>query len=112
MVWTSTQALSTDMSYALRYSDRLTYDSGQYEGGFDSFEGPSPLLGSVSGEEAEEAELGNRTGLVFSIFSGEGDVPIGVTVSQRYTFFIHAFYGYEPPETWRFTDEGTVPPPQ
>lgn len=112
MVWTSTQALSTEMSYALRYADRATYDGGMYEGGFDSVEGPSPLLGSVSGDDAADAELGNRTGLVFSIFSGEGDVPVGVTVSQRYTFFIHAFYGYEPPETWRFTDEGTVPPPQ
>lgn len=111
MVWESTQALSTEMSYALRYADKETYDNGMYEGGFDSFEGPSPLFGSVSGEDAEDAELGNRTGLVFSIFSGEGDVPLGVTVSQRYTFFIHAFYGYQPPEDWRFTADGTVPPP-
>jgi hypothetical protein len=113
MVWETTQALGDSMSYALRYADKETYDGGMYEGGFDSFEGPSPLLGHVSGEDAAEAELGNRTGLVFSIFSGGAQgTPLGVTVEQSYTFFIHAFYGYEPPEGWRFTDAGTVPPPQ
>ncbi len=112
MVWESTQALSVDMSYALRYAEKTTYDNGMYEAGFGSFEGPSPLVGHVSGEDADDAELGNRTGLVFSIFSGNQEYPVGVTVSQRYTFFIHAFYGYQPPEDWRFTTDGTVPPPQ
>ena len=112
MVWESTQALGNEMYYALRYAEKETYDNGMYEGGIDSFEGPSPLLGSVSGEDAEEAELGNRTGLVFSIFSGAQEYPAGVTVEQSYTFFIHAFYGYQPPEEWRFTSEGSVPPPQ
>jgi hypothetical protein len=112
MVWESTQALGNEMSYALRYAEKTTYDNGMYEAGFESFEGPSPLRGNVSGDDMEEAELGNRTGLVFSIFSGNQEYPVGVTVSQRYTFFIHAFYGYEPPADWRFTDEGTVPPPQ
>lgn len=112
MVWESTQALGNEMSYALRYAERTTYDNGMYEDGFESFEGPSPLRGNVSGEDMEEAELGNRTGLVFSIFSGNQEYPVGVTLSQRYTFFIHAFYGYQPPADWRFSDEGTVPPPQ
>ena len=113
MVWETTQALGDSMSYALRYADKETYDGGMYEDGFGSFEGPSPLLGHVSGEDAADAELGNRTGLVFSIFSGGAQgTPLGVTVEQSYTFFIHAFYGYEPAEGWRFTDAGTVPPPQ
>jgi Carboxypeptidase regulatory-like domain len=111
MVWQSTQALSNDMNYALRYAERETYDNGMYEGGIDSFEGPSPLLGNISGEDAEDAELGNRTGLVFSIFSGNQEYPVGVTVEQRYTFFIHAFYGYIPPADWRFTEDGAPPPP-
>ncbi|HUR25484.1 MAG TPA: carboxypeptidase-like regulatory domain-containing protein [Candidatus Thermoplasmatota archaeon] len=113
MTWETTQALGDSMSYALRYADKATYDGGMYEGGFDSFEGPSPLLGHISGDDAADAELGNRTGMVFSIFSGGAQgTPLGVTVEQQYTFFIHAFYGYQPPEDWRFTSEGTVPPPQ
>ena len=111
MVWTSTQTLSTDMYYALRYADQVTYDNGMYEDGFDSFEGPSPLLGNVSGEDLADAEVGNRTGLVFSIFSGTGTYPVGVTVGQRYAFFIHAFYGYVPPSDWRFSEDGAPPPP-
>jgi hypothetical protein len=113
MVWDSTQALGDSMDYQLRYADKTTYDNGMYEGSFDGFEGPSPLLGHVSGDDAQDAELGNRTGLVFSIFSGGAQgTPLGITVEQRYTFYVHAFYGYQPPEGWRFTDSGSVPPPQ
>jgi hypothetical protein len=112
MAWESTQATGADMSYALRYAERSTYNQGMYEGGFDSFSGTSPLLGHVSGDDAADAELGNRTGLVFSIFAGAGTYPVGLTLEQRYTFYIHTFYGYTPPEGWRFSTDGTVPPPQ
>ena len=92
-----------------------------YTGGINSVEGPSPLMDNVTAEQAQKAKIGNGTGLVFSIFSGDatnGQVPVpvvggpGLTVEQRYTFYIHAFYGYLPPATWRFSSDGPPPPPQ
>jgi hypothetical protein len=119
MVWDSTQALGDNMYYALRYADKATYDNGMYNGGFNSVTGPSPLLDNVTGEKLDKAKVGNGTGLVFSIFSGDasnGAVPLGLgpgaTFEQRYTFYVHAFYGYMPPDGWRFTTDGPPPPPQ
>lgn len=36
----------------------------------------------------------------------------GVAVNQAFDIYLHAFYGYLPPEGWTFVADGTPPPPR
>lgn len=113
MVWESTQPAGANMYYTHRYGTLEDYDQGFYSGGFNSTEGPSPLLQVTHGEQADEVELGVEEEFQVAIFSGAADnVPVlGVTLSQELTIFMHIFYGYEPPDGWRFTSDGAPPAP-
>lgn len=115
MVWESTQSVSQTFSLLLRAAEKEQFDTGFYEFSIDSVEGPSPLILGVGEEDLEDAEVGNRTGLITAVFSGaaEGN-PAGIggfVVNQRFTVYINVFYGYTPPEGWSFVETGTVPPP-
>lgn len=46
---------------------------------------------------------------LFNACMGAGGV--GVVLQQKVTVFTHVFYGYAPPEGWRFSDGGGVPAP-
>jgi hypothetical protein len=116
MAWQSTQSVSQTFTMFVRASDRETYTSGFYEYSVDSDTGPSPLSVAVDADEIEDAELGNRTGLITAIFSGpaEGN-PAGIggfVVQQRFQVFVNVFFGYAPPEGWSFVETGSVPQPE
>lgn len=119
MVWASTQAAGSKMS--VMYS----WDCGDENGGFlcdHGAAGNSPVL--LVANETAIAEINegdyNGTSLFVRAFNEGLDetqvdgVPgggVGLTVNQRFTFYTHLFYGYEPPAGWRFTDGQGVPQP-
>jgi hypothetical protein len=119
LVWTSTQAASPELSYQQESlnADESCEDTTLSED-LNHTDGASPIMTRLHRNVLEEYTIGPVCGVYYSVFSGDatGDptgqgVDAGVTVQQRFSFFIHAFYGYVPPADWRFSDDSTVPPP-
>lgn len=121
LVWESTQAV-TDW---LRI--RMSANSPDDGSGIDErnlvVSGPSPLMASLNASVNEEWELGVAEGLALESFAAGNDMLCGlpnvgvnpcqgVTLNQRVDFYFHFFFGYAPPEGWRFSADGDVPPPQ
>jgi hypothetical protein len=130
MVWQSTQALGGEL--ALMYS---------YDGGCGLFcdhevDGTSPLLLVANQTIIDTIGLGNGTDLYIRVFNsdldetnpGLGDVctpipdpvlgnvwclgnGVGLTLEQKFNHYTHVFYGYQPPEGWRFSEGSEVPQP-
>jgi Carboxypeptidase regulatory-like domain len=110
MVWQSTQAASPEMYFEM---EGLDGDCNPPDSSFfGSASGPSPIMARIDNETIEENEIGQVCPIYYSIFAGgiQG-TPVGATVEQRFTMYIHAFYGYLPPDDWRFSNDSTVPPP-
>lgn len=125
MIWTSTQALGGEMTVS--YSWGCDTNSGFLcDHGVG---GTSPLLLTANATQIEEINGGNYTGTQLFVRSfnqglqetdpdipGYGSAPgggLGFTLNQRFTYFSHFFYGYQPPEGWRFSEGAGVPqPPQ
>jgi hypothetical protein len=121
MVWESTQAAFTYMNWRFDIDDPATPTLDYTPGAT----GPSPLLVVVDPEEMEDYGLTvNSTLSVEAFHAGSpavcdndptGDtlcVYSGAAVQQRFAYIIHAFYGYTPPEGWRFSATGAAPQPQ
>ena len=122
LVWATNQALSPELSFTQESINPdescppISLDTAPMNG----TSGPSPLFTRVHADVLQEWEVGPKCGIYYSVFAGDasGDptgqgVPVGATVEQRFTFYIHAFYGYLPPADWRFTGDEVVPaPPQ
>jgi hypothetical protein len=115
MVWESTQQLGDKM--AVMYS----WDCGDENGGFlcdHEVAGTSPLLlvaNETAIQEINEGQLGNGTQLMIRVFNRGLDETmgrVGMTLEQEFEIYSHFFYGYEPPEGWRFTVDGAPPPPE
>ena len=117
MTWDSTQALGGEMT--VQYS----WDCGDENGGFlcdHGVGGASPLVLTANQTEIDEINEGdyNGTGLFVRSFNQglkETDVGpgggLGLTVNQRFTYYSHFFYGYQPPEGWTFISGEPVPQP-
>lgn len=106
MVWESTQALGGEMNMRI---DFIADTSGfQYDNSTEET-GGSPLLVTMDRDELLENEIGTTRAIAIETFHGGGT---SAAVEQRFTDFLHIFYGYQPPEGWRFSDEGTVPQPE
>ncbi len=123
MVWQSTQAAGSEMS--------LQYSWGcDTNGGFlcdHGVGGVSPLLLIANATAIDEINGGdyNGTGLFVRSFNrglresdpdipGYGSAPgggLGMTLNQRFTYYSHFFYGYEPTAGWRFSSGEGVPQP-
>lgn len=111
MVWTSTQALGGSMSLMYSYGD-----CGQ---GFycdHDVTGTSPLLLTATPEDIAEIGLGEaEPELYIRVFTGpvDGDPvgSLGLTFEQQFDYYTHVFYGYQPPEGWRFSSGEPVPQP-
>ena len=128
MVWDSTQALSDgmSMSYSASGEDALLTN-------WANTEGPSPLLIQTN-RTLNDEWIGNGSTLYIRTFNApipgtrppdpvNGDAcvdrpvlggcltGVGITVQQRFTIFTHAFYGYTPDPSWRFSIDGVVPQP-
>ena len=124
MTWDSTQALGGEMT--VQYS----WDCGSENGGFlcdHGVGGASPLVLTANQTQIDEINEGdyNGTGLFVRSFNqglketdpdvpGYGNAPgggLGLTVNQRFTYYSHFFYGYQPPEGWTFISGQPVPQP-
>lgn len=119
LVWQTNQAASPELTLS---AEALTADCKNTDLStvLNHTTGPSPIHVRVHDAILRDYEIGPRCGVYFSIFAGDAtgdptgqDIPLGVTVEQRFTAYTHAFYGYMPPAGWRFSDDDTVPmPPQ
>jgi hypothetical protein len=123
LVWEATQTTGNMFNLAARWAmDPEFSDWGEIKGAI----GVSPVIVSLNATEIEDEEIGlNGTGLGPSIFSGgmEGTAPpcdpvfgicafsTGATLSQSFRLYTIVFFGYAPPEGWRFIDAGEVPQP-
>lgn len=120
MVWESTQAAFTYMNWRFDVDDPATVDIDDVE----EATGPSPLLIVYPRADMETYGLTFNSTLAVEAFHA-GSSPVcdndpsgdtlcvytGAAFSQRFTYYIHVFYGYEPPEGWRFSDGAGVPQP-
>jgi hypothetical protein len=111
LVWDSTQQFGSDLDLTAVANDGNTTIPD-----FAEVEGASPLLMKVNTTLIQQYHLGPRIPMELWVFSGQAQEPVpgrgvGVAVSQRFTIYTHMFYGYLPPDTWRFTTDGDPPPP-
>lgn len=110
--WEPTAPTSEELSPIFGWSTPAEWQQFQYGGTFGSFSTPSPMFYRLAGEEAGEVGLGVETGLVLEFYSGDpGGLPTGLTVNQPIQVVLHNFYGYLPPDGWRFVTDGAPPPP-
>jgi hypothetical protein len=110
MVWESTQAFGERLDLtAIANDGNVTLPvAGRAEG-------TSPLLLAINASAIAEYRLGPDVFLDMAVFSGQeplaADRGFGLVVSQSYRLVTHMFYGYLPPEGWRFTADGEPPGP-
>lgn len=120
MVWESTQAAFTYMNWRFDVDDPTTPTLDHTRGAT----GPSPILVTLPRDDMVDWGLTfNSTLAVEAFHAGSptvcdndptGDdlcVYTGAAVEQRFSYIVHVFYGYTPPEGWRFSTEGIVPQP-
>jgi hypothetical protein len=122
LVWDAASQLSTSLKAVPGSRDPKT---GQLND-FRPFEGESPLAMPMPGQVAQALFIGNGKEYVVRVFSGyvNGTAPptclpspvgcpwgVGATYEQRFELFTHVFYGFDPPEGWRFSSDGLPPVP-
>jgi hypothetical protein len=106
MVWQSTQSLGTDLS--LMYS----WDCGSDNGGFlcdHQVSGQSPLLLTANAQDIQKVGIGNSTDIYIRVFNtgtAETMGNVGATVEQEFTVYTTVFYGFQPPDGYRFSKDG------
>ncbi len=110
MSWQSSQALSPELGLEME-----TLATGCEGDDYYFFAGSaSPIVWGVNGTVIADTDvvLGPECPVYYSVFAGgNGGVPVGFTLQQRFAAYSFAFYSYEPPEGWSFTESGTVPEP-
>jgi hypothetical protein len=115
-VWEPTLATSERMAPYVGWSTPEDWAVFVYGGTFDTTTQASPSFYRVSAEQAAETQLGVANGLIVE-FIGAGDYgdpagePPGLVVNQPVRLFVHLFYGYVPPDAWRFVADGPPPAP-
>jgi hypothetical protein len=122
LVWEAGSQLSEGLKALPGSRDPLTGEINDYR----AFEGKSPLAMPMDGAVAQALFIGNGKDLVIRVFSGyaNGTAPptclpsplgcpwgVGASYEQRFEIFTHVFYGFEPPEGWRFSSDGVPPTP-
>lgn len=129
MVWESTQAVSPQLYFEMEALNGDCTPSADNDDGFmGSARGESPIMARINTTLLELNGVGSSCPIYYSLFSGgpvcSDPTPIpgvgtlnpicpGATVEQRFSMYVHAFYGYQPTEGWRFSSGEPVPqPPQ
>lgn len=122
LVWEAGSQLSSSLKAVPGSRDPADGEIDDYR----PFEGESPLAMPMEGAVAQALFIGNGKDLVIRVFSGyvnETQPPqclpspvgcpwgVGATYEQRFDLFTHVFYGFEPPEGWRFSADGVPPTP-
>lgn len=110
-VWQATTPTSEELKPIYGWSEPGVWAQFGYLGTFFAESQASPTFDRVPYEMAVEAGIGTENGLVVEFYSG-GDTssPTGLTVNQPVKLFLHNFYGYLPPDGWRFALDGAPPP--
>lgn len=121
LVWSSTQSLGAELSLAYSYTPGAC-------GGFycdHGAKGTSPVLVSVNATQVPVVlnQGSNNTNAFVRVFNTDSSATrppcvngvcprgFGVTVEQEFDIYSHFFYGYQPPEGWRFTANSDPPAP-
>lgn len=111
MFWDSTQPITPELTLSaenLGASAADTCPPPSLSDGTTYYEitaGGSPIFIRTEADEVAAGEISATCPIFYSVFS-QGvtpDVPVGVTVQQAFEIFTDAFYGYAPPEDWRFS---------
>lgn len=110
LVWDSTQAFGRNLDLtAIANDGNVTVPS------IGRSVGPSPLLLTLNASVIRDAALGPKVLLDFTVFAGEeplaADTGVGLALNQGYRLITHMFYGFLPPEGWRFSSDGDAPSP-
>jgi hypothetical protein len=119
LVWESTQAALPYMTIRLDIdcACNTTIDNAT------TATGTSPVLAVYNPDYMVAWHLGIKDSLALEAFPGSPPeacavklpqvslCSLGIAAEQRITYIVHTFYGYKPPEGWRFTKDGEAPPP-
>lgn len=118
IAWRSTQALGDTLTV---FMEAFQLDGLAFEG-LGSATGTSPVVVSAGPERINGTSLGQDGsqfgGLIplqLRVFAGASETAggaVGAVVEQGWESFVHIFYGYSPPEGWRFTEDPDVPRPE
>jgi hypothetical protein len=126
MVWQSTQQLgeSLSLSYSWSCGQTLLCDHG--------VRGTSPLLLTANATAIKQIGMGNTTDTYIRVFNTWNDATapppgtctpptpasgpacprgVGATIEQEFTVYTHLFYGFTPPDGYRFSKDGDPTPP-
>ncbi len=115
MVWESTQAFGDELA--------LLYSYGDCGEGFycdHESRGTSPVLLTANATMSQTLFDEEAGELYIRVFTDDVDATAvpgylsgsGITFEQSFTIYTHVFYGYQPPEGWRFSVDGEAPAPQ
>lgn len=110
LIWEPTESFATWMDLTA-----IANDGGTVVPDIARADGPSPLLLQLNSTIIAEGKLGPKVYLDLAVFAGQEPVAAergaGVLLNQPYRLATHMFYGYLPPEGWRFTVDGDPPSP-
>jgi hypothetical protein len=111
-VWEPTLATSEELKPIFGWSEPETWRNLAYQGTFFSESVTSPSFHRIGHAELLDAKVGTESGLVVEFYSG-GDTtnPTFLTLNQPIRLVLHNFYGYLPPDAWRFVTDGAPPGP-
>ncbi|HLF16931.1 MAG TPA: carboxypeptidase-like regulatory domain-containing protein [Candidatus Thermoplasmatota archaeon] len=131
MVWETNQPLGEEMYFEMEALDEgcRPFEDPLESRVINSTRGPSPIVTQANATTLGYWGVGGDTcGIYYSTFSGYvgggtdppalpepvgdfGPIGAGATVEQDFTWFIHEFHGYLPPEGWQFSIDGAPPEP-
>lgn len=115
MAWDTNQALSPELYFELETlnlgCDGDAADERDEDGDASSFlnntDGVSPIYSTVNATQVYVWQIGSVCPIYFSVFAGgAAGTPLGFTVEQRFTLYIHDFHHFLPASGWRFTVDG------
>jgi hypothetical protein len=109
MFWESTQSLSTQLTLSLENIAPCEAESNAY---IEGATGDSPIFVHADAEEIERGTVGGDCPMFHSVFSGDTQgTPLGATIQQDFMVISHGFWGFTPPEGWRYSVDGDPVPP-
>lgn len=139
LVWKETLPTATEFTLLMGGGTEEELRSGVNLPAYNITSGPSPLLGRVTNHEGPDAwckrvpdppcedpvlnnsGIGLTRALLVQVDAGPSiktplcgtitPCAVGYSMQQPFTMYTTAFYGYEPPDEWRFALTGTTPPP-
>ncbi|MEA3137822.1 MAG: Carboxypeptidase regulatory-like domain [Thermoplasmata archaeon] len=138
LFWEATLDSGRALSLVIGGGNESELNSG-FASGYNYTEGESPLMLRITNHEGEASwcyqnvddcevpetlnytRIGSERTLLGQVDAGPtqevggcgtiSPCQLGASVQQKFTMITTVFYGYEPPDDWRFTETGEAPPP-